>query len=195
MHSYFILTASDDPQYCSINKRPPALEGKKWKLSQGEPMGADYPPDVRMEMSKDHPGLVVPDVIGNDLHLFLVSGRLKTLLERESNARSEYLPASIINHKGRLATQDVFIINVLERVDCVDRPRSEVDESHIEPGTLGGLFRLQVDAGRIPSEAKLFRLGEMPSLILVRNDLRASMEAQGLTGARYVAMGEDCVFF
>ncbi len=92
----------------------------------------------------------------------------------------QYLPVAIHNHKGRVAAEDCYIANVFKAVDCVDRSQSELTESALKPGQLSILKRLQLDRERIPPDARLFRLKDMPALLIVRGDLRARLEEAGI---------------
>ncbi|MFL5349316.1 MAG: imm11 family protein [Hyalangium sp.] len=195
MHSFSILSTSDDPKYCLVDEVPEPLRSKKWRISEGRPMEHRYPPDVVLKMDRAHKGLVVPDLVANTERIAIVSTRLKGLLEQHSGARIEFLPVSIANHKGRIAAKDYCIANVLDHVDCIDKERSEVEELNPDPTLLSGLFRLQVLQDRIPSEAKMFRLKTMPTAILIREDLRALLDAENLTGIRHIAMGEECAIY
>ncbi|WNG62437.1 hypothetical protein F0U59_03280 [Archangium gephyra] len=143
-------------------------------------------------MDTRHTGLVVPDLVANNFHLHIVSSRLKKLLE--GGAKGEFLPVSIHNHKGHVAEEDYYIANVFNVVECVDKSRSKCTESASKPGQLSILKSLQLDTQRIPAEAQLFRLKEMPAIIIIRGDLRARLDEAGVTGARYVGMGEKCMF-
>ncbi|CAM3942148.1 imm11 family protein [Corallococcus soli] len=195
MPSFFILSTSDDPKHCLIDEAPQSMRPKSWRISKGLPMEHRYPPDVVLKMDGAHKGLMVPDLVSTTERIAIVSNKLKGLLEQHSGARIEFLPASIANHKGRIAAKDYFIANVLDHVDCVDKERSEVEELHPDPTLLSGLFRLQVLQEPIPPEAKLFRLKTMPPAILIRDDLRALLDAESLTGIRYIAMGEECAIY
>ncbi|MFL5356872.1 imm11 family protein [Archangium sp.] len=195
MPSFSILSTSNDPKHCLVDEDPDSLRPKTWRIAKGLPMEHRYPPDVVLKMDGGHKGLVVPDLVSNTLRIALVSRKLKGLLEQHSGARIEFLPVSIANHKGRIAAKDYFIANVLDHVDCVDKERSEVEELHPDPTLLSGLFRLQVLQERIPAESKLFRLKTMPPAILIRDDLRAQLDAENLTGVRYIAMGEECAIY
>jgi hypothetical protein len=195
MSDYFILNAEFTPEYCSIIKCPPSLDDQTWRIADGERMGEHYPPKIRFDMSKEHDGIVVPDFIHNTLHLPMVSGQLKALLEKESGAEIEFLPFTLYNHRGRVAAEGCHIANLLGSLDCVDRRRTEGDESFITPGTYSGLFRLYLSAEQLPPTAKLFRLASMPSVIIIREDLRALLEQQGISGVEYIAMGEECMLF
>lgn len=195
MSSFFILSTSNEAQHCVVDEVPDDLRPKKWRICEGRPMEHRYPPDVVLKMLKGHKGLVVPDFVSNTERLALGSSKLKGLLEQHSGARIEFLPAAIANHKGRIAAKDYFIANVLDHVDCLDKEHSEVEELNPDPTLLSGLFRLQVLQDRIPPEARLFRLKNMPSAILIRDDLRALIDAENLTGLRYIAMGEECAIY
>jgi hypothetical protein len=192
MHDYFILTTSDAPETCKMGPLPDPLARQKWRITKGQPMGEHHPARARLDMDKRSPGLVVPDLVTNNFHLYIISHRLKPLLEAE--AEGEYLPVSIYNHKGRVAAEDCYIANVFKAVDCVDRGQSEFTESALKPGQLSILKRLQLDRERIPPDARLFRLKDMPALLIVRGDLRAKLEEAGITGTHYVGMGEPCLF-
>ncbi len=195
MPSFFILTGDYDQKYCVLGEVPDSLRPKKWRISKGLPMEDRFPPGVVLGMDDGYKGLLVPDLVSNPLRMLVVSSRLKALLAQHSGARIEFLPVSISNHKGRVAAKDYFIANVLDHQDCIDKEHSEVEELNPDPTMLSGLFRLQIIAGRIPAEAKLFRLKTMPPAILLRDDLRAVFEAEGISGARYIAMGEECSIY
>jgi hypothetical protein len=195
MPSFFILSTSNDPKHCLVSEVPESLNPKKWRITKGLPMEHRYPPDVVLKMDGGHKGLVVPDMVSNTNRIAIASSKLKALLEQHSGARIEFLPASIANHKGRIAAKDYFIANVLDHVDCIDKERSEVEDLNMDPAFLSGLFRLQILPDRIPPEAKFFRLKTMPTAILIRDDLRALLDAESLTGIRYIAMGEECAIY
>ncbi len=61
------------------------------------------------------------------------------------------------------------------------------------PGFFAGIYRLALDTARISPAARLFRLKQMPKIIIARDDLRALLDAQKFTGLSYIAMGEDCM--
>ena len=192
MHDHFILAASSAPEFCAIGPLPEQLAQQNWRIAEGQPMGEHHPARARLDMDTRHAGIVVPDLVANNFHLHIVSSRLKSLLE--ADAEGEFLPVSIYNHKGRVAEEDCYIANVFTVVECVDRGRSRCIESASRPGQLSILKSLQLDPQRIPADARLFRLKEMPALIIIRGDLRSRLEEAGVTGVRYVGMGEKCMF-
>ncbi|ATB34081.1 hypothetical protein MEBOL_007582 [Melittangium boletus DSM 14713] len=155
-------------------------------------MADRYPMGVRLDMAKRHRGLVVPDVIPNTILQYMVTGRLKTLLEKEAGVEIEFLPFMLYNHKGRVAAQDCFIANVIGTQDCADMTRTRGEKSIVSPGQFEALFLLYLTPDKIPADAKLFRPSVMPRLLIIRDDLRATLERSEITGIRYIAMGEKC---
>ncbi|MFY2558301.1 imm11 family protein [Corallococcus terminator] len=196
MHDYFILATTNEPEHCAIGPLPEQLARQKWRIAKGQPMGEHHPARARLDMDKRYPGFVVPDLVSNTFHLYIISHRLKPLLQAElkDQAEGEFLPVSIYNHKGRVAEEDYSIANIFRAVECVDRSRSEFTESALKPGQLSILKRLQLDPERIPAEPRIFRLKEMPALLIIRGDLRARLEEAGITGANYVGLGDKCMF-
>ncbi|HZH13164.1 MAG TPA: DUF1629 domain-containing protein [Archangium sp.] len=192
MHDYFIFEPLSTPEFCKLGKCPEPFDRQTWRIAKGQPMGEHHPSRVRLDMDKRHAGLVVPDLVFNNSHLHISTRRLKDLLERESGASIEFLPVAIHDHKGRVANEDCYIANVLGTRDCVDRSRSEFKESALKPGQFSQLRKLQLDPERVDPEAKLFRIQDMPAVVIIRGDLRAALDKEGMTGAGYIAMGEKC---
>lgn len=191
-HAYFILSSDYGEQNCRIDELPRPLNKKGWRATVGERMGEHYPAGVRLEMSNEHRGLVIPDYIPNTLLMPVVTGKLKALLEKESGAEIEFLPFALYNHKGRVAAPECFIANVIGKKDWADMTKTRGEKSIISPGTFEALFLLQLDPAKVDPQAKLFRLDIMPRFLIVRDDLRAAFEQHGITGMKYTAMGERC---
>lgn len=193
MHSYYVLTPSEDESFCVLDQASADLEEMGWMLIEGERATARYPASASLSMSKDYPGMKLPDLVRNTFNYWIVSGAFKAALEHEAGMGIDFHPVTLINHKNRPAPGTFFIANITEKEDCVDRQATDADDSAMVPGTFSGIYRLALDPARISPEARLFRLKQMPSVLIVRDDLRAALDAQGLKGLRYIAMGEECM--
>ncbi|MBZ4422609.1 imm11 family protein [Myxococcus sp. RHSTA-1-4] len=190
-HQYFIITEDESEESCLIDELPRPLNKQSWMASKGVRMGNEYPSGVRLNMSVDG-GLVVPDYIPNTVLLPMVSGRLKSLLEKEVGVEIEFLPFALYNHKKRLAAEDCFIANVIGTHDCADMTKTRGEKSIISPGQFEALSRLDLDPAKVPPDSRLFRISVFPRVLLIRDDLRAIFEQGGISGIRYIAMGERC---
>jgi hypothetical protein len=128
-------------------------------------------------------------VVANSLRCLIVTDRLKSILEAHVEHPVEYLPFVLLDHKGRVADDTMWIVNLLDAVACTDVEKTEGSQSAFHPGEFQDLLELHVHTDRVPPDRKLFRLAECPATILVRDDLRAVLDAAEVT-ADYLELGE-----
>lgn len=190
--SYSILRASKDPAFCGIQNLPDALNPLSWKLAEGRSVVKQYPPAVQLKMADRYPGIIVPDFIYNVVACTLVSEAAKDLLEQHARADIEFLPFTLLNHKGRVARERCFIANVLGVVDCVDPTRTSATPSKMEKGTYLFLNKLELDMKKVPETARIMRLKQLPSVMIVHEALRAVLQERGMTGLGFIELGEEC---
>ncbi len=189
---YSILRATKDPALCGIQNLPDELYPLSWKLAKGRSVVNQYPPAVQMRMGDRYPGIIVPDFIYNVIACTLVSEAAKELLEQQAQADIEFLPFTLLNHKGRVARERCFIANVLGVVDCVDPARTSATPSKMEKGTYLFLNKLELDMKKVPERARIMRLKQLPSVMIVHEALRAVLQERGMMGLGFVEMGEVC---
>jgi hypothetical protein len=156
-------------------------------LHEGVSVKSWFPTDSVFQLADDY-GVKLTDSIPNTLHLLIVSEKLKGVLEEKSGAEIEFLPVHLRNQKGRLVPQPYFIANPLGSVECVDRERSKFRTSAIRPDQVFHFYRLALDPTRILPDAKLFRLKEKSSLIIVRQDLADDILRAGCDGMLFQLM-------
>lgn len=190
MSHYSILEAPTEDRYCAITKHPEAMRNTA-RPTLGESMGSCPPEILDFHMSKVmHPaGIQVPDVILNALDFLIVSSRFKDLLAEHAIGSIEYLPFRLLNHKGRIAAELCYVVNVLGAYPCGDRARSRGTDSPFDPGTFFSCERLALDVSQAPAEVNIFRATLFPPAIFVREDLRARIEEHDLS-VRFVDLGE-----
>ncbi|NVJ08922.1 hypothetical protein HUW63_27270 [Myxococcus sp. AM001] len=92
--------------YCAIFNIPEGMP-RIHKPARGIRMGAEYPDGLRFNMTRHEPGLKIADVIPNAVNYFMVSKRMKELLEQHSSADIEFLQFVLLNHRGRVASEDM----------------------------------------------------------------------------------------
>ncbi|HYO53819.1 imm11 family protein [Archangium sp.] len=189
---YSILRAIKAPSFCGILDLPDDVEPLSWKLAKGRAVANEYPQDVKMKMADRYPGILVPDFIYNVIACTLVSEAAKELLEQHAQADIEFLPFTLLNHKGRVARERCYIVNVLGVADCVDPGRTSATHSRMERGTYLFLNKLELDLKKVPETARIFRLKQLPSVMIVHETLRAVLQEKGLTGLGFIEMGEAC---
>ena len=153
MNNYVILNAVPAPGYCVLeeieNMDDPLQLEKGVKL---EP----WPGDVKFLMDPNYPKAIrLGDCIKNLPGAIVVSKRLKQLLEAAKPANVEYLPVSIINHKGKVASADYFIVNPYRLQDCIDRKQSVLKWNAIDPDLDSTCTKLVIDEGKVAKGSKM----------------------------------------
>lgn len=158
-------------------------------LYEGVSVKSWFPTDSVFQLDDDH-GIRLADSIPNTLNLLIVSEKLKQVLGEKSGADIEFLPVHIRNHKGRIVKEPYFIANILGSVECVDRERSRFRNSEIRPDQVFTFYRLALDASKIPTDAKLFRLKEQTDLVIIREDLGKDILRAGGDGMIFQEMDD-----
>ncbi|ATB40027.1 hypothetical protein CYFUS_005475 [Cystobacter fuscus] len=117
----------------------------------------------------------------------VVHGRMVQLFERLGIQEVQFLPAQIEGHMGPF-----FILNTLRTIRCIDDARcEEVQYWKPEDGQPEKVGRYRVVAGmRIDplkvGDARIFRTWGFSLGLIISEDLKQAMEAEGLTGTRFV---------
>jgi hypothetical protein len=192
MFPYFVIGRDLSPENCAIYEDPGELPNRHYP-ARGIRMGNSYPDGYKFPMSKDVPGLRVPDIINNAMGYFMISAKLKELLEQCATTEVEYLRFTLLNHKGRVASDQCFIANLIGTVDCVDVERTVGRPDVLNPGEYSRIKNLFLLEDKIDPDLKLFRIASLPSVLVIREDLKNDLDSAGITGANFVAMGGKLV--
>ena len=159
---------------------------ESYKIMYAQPVAEHYDGEAFFEMSPDFTkDIALADNVKNTGYI-LVSDALKKVLEEMVTNRVEYVPVRIINHKGRVASEDYFVVNPLDLCDAIDFEQSDVEWNSIDPNVLSDCYELVLHEDRIPSDYTLFRLKHFPTEVLLRRDVVERLEAEGFTGLRFI---------
>jgi hypothetical protein len=184
---FSILSSIVDPRACAVYDLPDDLS-HPMRLSLGERMDDLYPDDLEFRMAEEARGIRVPDLIHNALGFILVSARFEALLREHATGEIEFLPFTLRNHKGRIAGPG-FLVNPIGALDCADPTLTQGTPNPILPGQLMLIRHLVLDEARIPENRNFIRLSVSTETIAVRDDLRSTIEASGMTGVRFLDQG------
>jgi hypothetical protein len=188
---YHILEQSHDPKLCIVTHHPPTLK-KAWLLDATAPLGDAFPLDATYKVDL-RAGHMVADILPNFLLVLMVSGRMRALMEEADIKNVEYLRFSLLDKKRKPVGQDFYIAHLIGSVDCFDAERSKVRMSHIRPGQIADIYRLNLLLDKIPPEQKLFRLQQRPATFIIRSDFLQVLQAQGITGYRILNLDTDVI--
>lgn len=157
------------------------------RLDKGVSASGDYP-GLTYEMDKNFPDdLELSDNFGVAGQI-IVSGKLKARLQDKLPDHDiEFLQIDILNHKGRLASDDYFILHPLGLRECIDLKRSKVKWNPLlKNERIMSCAALVLTENSIPESVKLFRPAYWGTNIMATRELADELTAEGFTGLRFV---------
>lgn len=160
-----------------------------WEILEGVPRAASFPADFSYAMDPDfpHDTLLVDNLINTDMAT-IVSLRLKQFLEQRGLKKVEYLPVTILDHRGRPASRDYFMVHPIDPVECLDLDKSGVRYSKIDPETIQEVKQLVIDESRLDPERGFFRPKGFYQVTFATRALAEAVDKQGFIGTRWVEL-------
>ncbi len=163
----------------------PAIE-RCWELNQGISRIKDWPSEIGCKMDNECFRVKqLADVLSGYGQL-LISVKLKELLEKNAlHNQIEFLPIKIINFKGKVFSENYFILNPLDIFDAMDKQASGSTWNTIDSTMISCCEKLILKESAIPEGSHLFRLKNFLSHILISRDLADKIKAEKITGVYF----------
>ncbi|NVI98884.1 hypothetical protein HV824_12240 [Myxococcus sp. AM009] len=190
-YSYFTFKHPYDARAVEIADLPDKVE-RYFYLRDGVPSAAYVPPSTELSLSEGA-GDMLTDFIDNPDRVLYVSRRVQEVFSSRGlvGGAVELLPFVLLDKRGRRVQESYAIANPLMRVGCVDLERSKCRYRSGAANQIVEIKLLHVREDAIPEQAQLFRLAELPKLMVVRSDLLAAIQEAGLTGLAVHPVGMD----
>ncbi len=99
------------------------------------------------------------------------------------------LPVLLHDHKGRVASEDYYVLHTATIIDCIDPQASGAMWNAIDPSLMMGWSELVLKSDLDPLPA-LFRAKHTPHFIFLREDLASALEAAGFAGTCVLDLDE-----
>jgi hypothetical protein len=162
---------------------------KEYQLRKGIPRAATFPSHAVYTMHPDFPHntILVDNLVNTGLRI-VASQRLKEFLEKQAVPKVEYLPVAIVNHKGKAASNDYFIVHPVEPVECLDLEKCEPTWGEVDETSIDEVRQLVIDETRVDPGRQLFRPKQFHQVILARRTLAEAIDAAGFTGIRWIEL-------
>jgi hypothetical protein len=166
--------------------RPPSGIEDVFEIDDGVSRLTNWPSDASAKMSDRFPkDIALADSLSG-ASFIVISGKVKAFLLEAGAKDVEYLPIKIINHKDRVASDDYFILNPLEVIDCIDQAASGARADSLDAGMIDGCKQLVIRETEVPADRIVFRTKFWSGRILIRRRVADAMIAAGLTGLQFI---------
>ncbi|QRK06481.1 hypothetical protein JQX13_41335 [Archangium violaceum] len=187
--SYLVFTTNEDPRVAHIRDISGNVPDDS-KLARGVSLKGLITESTTFSLSEEG-GDMLCDFVDNISAELIISSKAREVLEAEGVAGNvvEYLPFTLNDKRGRPTKGRFYVANLLLTVPCMDRENSAFNVSSVD-GRVLRVKKLKVLKEKIPPDAKLFRLGEWPRVIVIRSDLVQRLKDEKLTGLAVCEQGE-----
>jgi hypothetical protein len=161
------------------------------RLTRGVPYAKDFPRNACMRMSSEAKKRIrlYDDVVNSD-RIKVCSARLVAFLKDRKLRGVEYLPISILDHKGKVASRDYFIVHPLGLEDALDAKRSNPTWSAIAKTEIMYVQSLVIDPSKVDPKARVFRLKSFLDPVLIEKTLADEIAAAGFEGPLFQPLEE-----
>lgn len=177
------LPAFSNNSIGKCSKLEPAIE-RCWELSQGISRIKDWPDEIACQMENDYLKQL-NDVIKYDQAV--ISVKFKEFLEKNApHNQIEFLPVKIADFKGKIFSENYFILNPLNISDAIDKKASGVTWNTIDSSMISCCEKLILKESAIPKGSHIFRLKNFLSHILISSDLAEKIKNENITGIYFV---------
>ncbi|MDH5228521.1 MAG: hypothetical protein OEZ58_05485 [Gammaproteobacteria bacterium] len=179
---FFQLNVMGDDQDTSLvflDTDPVELVDHSYRVAKGLSMLGRLDEPLIFTMQLESPGIKLPSLIGNIMGYLILTSRGKEIVEKlEPNG--EYYSIVIINHKGRVHSEDHWIINPLSIHSCLHTGKSRITYLQSQPDLVVSLDEIVLDKNKLVPESHIFRLKEDPRCYVISETLAAALQSASL---------------
>ena len=161
----------------------PSSSPADWRFGLGVSLASEFPSGGVMRFSPNFPDQIrILDFVSNTLGLLVVSVKVRRILEKLGADNCEFLPVQLHDHKGRVASQEHAVLNLLGSQDVIDMERSRYDLNPLDPGQIMSIEHLVLKPNGIDPKALLFRAKTMMMQYFLHPSVEEAFTREGVTG-------------
>ena len=168
---------TEDFSLCVLSGAPKGTVTLNHRMSRGYPMGADYPSDAQWAMCERYKGIKLSTLITCVSGILVLAKQAMEVLQ-DTGVTMECLPFTLLNHKGRVASRDYFIVNLLGTLDCLDIEKSDIEWLDDQVGgEVIHVYDHVLDPRKIAGAPPVFRTKEDPYCIVLNETVAEKLRA------------------
>jgi len=171
-------------EYCFTDNEPDPIDSID--LITGDRVADEYPEginDVTLQLGEDYPGLELPSFIGNTDSMLIVSREAVDVIQTHDVGEMEVIPFKLINHKGRVHSDDYVFLNPIGARDCLDMDKTEC--KRYDDGEIMKITKYVLSETKLEGAPHLFRVREKPGNYICSDFLIAALAEKGCTNFVY----------
>ncbi len=154
-----------------------------WEVGDGVPRVDGWPSDVSLEMSQDfRKYTLTPDCVKSSNAAMIISQPVVEFLRAKELANVEYLPVTVLNHKGKAVDTPYFILHPIHPVECLDTDKCAIAWSIGDDTVIDTLGAFHSDDNKCQDLPPMMRIAGLSYHVAVHRDLAGEIDAAGFSG-------------
>jgi hypothetical protein len=156
---------------------------RSYYLPRGMSLANDFPKGVQFRMDNAFKkATALTDDLKNGSKVKVCSPKLVGFLQARAVKNLEYLPITILDHKGKVASKEYRIVSPVGLQDALDLDASEPKYNPIKKDQIDTVKKIVIDPKRLDPELDVFRLAGFYFPVFVTRALAEAITAQGFVG-------------
>ncbi len=187
--SFFVWAAKIEPNAAVLVD----MEGfeKDYELEVGIPQSDSFPSGVTLRMDSRKPThTILVDCVKNTQGVVVISEKMKVFIDQQVLAEVEFLPITVIDHKGRKLDDSYYIFHPINNVDCLDLDNADPEWDDIDDTVVASVKKLVIDGVKVPEDKKYFRPKNYIARPIVAKALVDAIVNEGFTGVQFLPVSE-----
>jgi len=161
--------------------------GEPGEMVRGQPLARKRPKPYTYSMDEEYRRNVkLTDSLRNDQDTIVASPRLRDMLAARLGTAIEALPVWIKDHKGRIASKEYSIMNVLDLQDCLAEQQSSPFYGTVDgKQMILAVDPLTIQPSKLDGDSRLFRVSSFTQPIVAREYLVEELRAAKIVGVDF----------
>jgi len=159
-----------------------------FKIDEGHSLESEFD-NVSIRMDPDLPDdTLLYDVLSNPYSMIIASEQVVALLKDEDLKKVEYLPISVIDHKGHVVPDAYFVVHPIEHVDCLDVEASGVEWDFVDDTIAESVGQIVLDRELVDTNRKIIRPKPFIEVVLIDRGLAQKLDKAGVQGCEWIEL-------
>ncbi|AEI64905.1 imm11 family protein [Corallococcus macrosporus] len=173
------LGHADDPDLLMLESEPDVLGLDAHCAAVGKSIASSWPVDIKFQPDEVSSGARLTSLLGNTFNYLIVEKAMQEVIAQHCpGVPIEYLPLSLLDHRGRVHSTDYWVVNPIGHRDCVDVGASDIQYLR---GKVVGIRKLVLDPQKLRDAPALFRLEQKRQTYVVNQSLADALRQGGFT--------------
>jgi hypothetical protein len=157
------------------------------QLRYGLSRAAGFPDSASFRMDADFPNdTLLTDCLKNSSGELVVSESVVAYLRKAKVDHVEFLPVTVLDHRGRPVDERYTIVHPISPVECLNLEASQPQWNRIIPGQIRRVEKFVIDPARVDPQRILFRCAAYTEPKIVHRSLADGMKEAGFVGCEFV---------